>query len=107
MAKFYGVIGFITMEEDEENPGVYVEKQIEKEYRGDLNKIMRRLQTTSNGVNDNVVLSTEISIVADPYANENMYAMRYAKFGGAKWKIETVEVEYPRLKLSIGGVYNG
>ena len=105
MAKFCGKIGFITTVE--EDPGIYVEQIIEKEYRGDLLKVYRRLQTSSNGVNDNVILSTEISIVADPYANENMYAMRYAEFGGAKWKIETVEVEYPRLKLSIGGVYNG
>ena len=107
MAKFCGIIGFITMEEDEDNPGVYVEKSVEREYRGDLIKVIRKLQTTSNGVNDNVTISNEISIVADPYANENMYAMRYAKFGGAKWKIETIEVEYPRLKLSIGGIYNG
>lgn len=107
MAKFYGKIGFVTTVEDSENPGVWIENVLEKTYSGDLLKVYRRLQTTSNTVNDIVVLSTEISIVADPYANENMFAMRYVEFSGAKWKIESINVEYPRLRLSIGGVYNG
>lgn len=107
MAKFHGVIGFVTTVEDSENPGVWNEETVERTYRGDLLKVYRRLQSSSNTVNDSVILSTEISIVADPYANENMFAMRYVVFGGAKWKIESINVEYPRLKLSIGGVYNG
>ena len=107
MAKFYGKIGFVTTVEDPDNPGVWNEEPIEREYRGELIKVYRRAQSSSNSVNDNIVLSTEISIVADPYANENMYAIRYVIFGGAKWKVETVNVEYPRLMLSLGGVYNG
>ena len=107
MAKFYGKIGFVTTVEDPDNPGVWNEKPVEKEYRGELISVRRRLQSTSNSVNDNITISNELSIVADPYANENMYAMRYAIFGGAKWKIETIEVAYPRLKLLIGGIYNG
>ena len=107
MAKFYGKIGFVTTVEDPDNPGVWPEETVEKEYSGELIKVTRRLQTNSNSVNDNVTISNEISIVADPYANENMYAMRYVVFGGAKWKVETVDVEYPRLRLSLGGIYNG
>lgn len=107
MAKFYGKIGFVEVKEDPDNPGVWSEETIEREYRGELIRVSKRLQTSSNSVNDNVIISNEISIVADPYANDNMYAMRYVIFGGAKWKIETVNVEYPRLKLSIGGIYNG
>lgn len=107
MSKFYGKIGFVEVKEDPDNPGVWSEETIEREYRGELIRVSKRLQTSSNSVNDNVTISNEISIVADPYANDNMYAMRYVIFGGAKWKIETVDVEYPRLKLSIGGIYNG
>ena len=106
MAKFYGKIGFVITEEDPDNPGVWIEKITEKSYSGDLIRVFRRLQNSSNSANDNITISNEISIVADPYANQNMFAMRYAVFGGAKWKIETVDVEYPRLKLSLGGVYN-
>lgn len=107
MAKFYGIIGFVVTVEDSDNPGVWEEKTVEKKYSGDLNKVTRRLQTTSNSVNDSITISNELSIVADPYANQNMYAMRYAVFNGIKWKIESVNVEYPRLILSMGGVYNG
>ena len=107
MAKFCGMIGFVTTAEDPDNPGVWVEQTIEKKYRGELISVTKRLQTSANTTNDNITISNELSIVADPYANENMYAMRYAVFGGAKWKIETVRVEYPRLKLSIGGLFNG
>jgi hypothetical protein len=33
--------------------------------------------------------------------------MRYVEFMGTKWKITNIEVQYPRLTLSIGGEYNG
>lgn len=107
MAKFCGMIGFATTVEDENNPGIWSEEIVEKRYSGDVIRSRRRLQTTSDSSNDNITISNEISIVADPYANQNMYAIRYVVFNGVKWKVETVDVEYPRLILSIGGVWNG
>ena len=107
MAKFCGMIGFATTVEDENNPGIWSEKIVEKRYSGDVIRNKRRLQSTSDSTNDNIAISNEISIVADPYANQNMYAIRYVEFKGIKWKVETVEVEYPRLILSMGGVWNG
>jgi len=104
MAKFYGEIGFGTSIET--SPGVY-EDQVttRRNYYCDLIKNTRRLES-SGSVNDDINISNQISIVADPYANENFYTMRYVKFMGAKWKISDVEVQYPRLILTIGGVYN-
>jgi len=104
MAKFYGPIGFAETIETE--PGLWEEQITERSYYGDLTRITRALQS-SDSVNDNINISNEISIVADPYAEQNFYTMRYVKFGGAKWKITNVEVQYPRLRLTIGGVYNG
>lgn len=104
MAKFYGTIGYVNTVETE--PGMWEEQKIERQYSGELVKNTRRLEG-SGGVNDNVNISNEVSIVADPYAYENFHAMRYIKFMGAKWKISNVEVRYPRLILTIGGVYNG
>lgn len=104
MAKFYGEIGYGIMEEVK--PGVWKERLIVKNYYGDLNKNIRRLQTTSN-LNDNIAISNEVSILSDPFANENFHAMRYVEFMGTKWKISNVEVQYPRLILTIGEVYNG
>lgn len=103
MAKFYGVIGY--GKKVNTKPGVWEERITEKSYYGDLIKNSRKLQN-SGQVNDNVNVSNEISIISDPFANENFHSMRYVEFMGAKWKITNVDVQYPRLILTIGGVYN-
>ena len=104
MAKYYGVIGYA--ETGDTAPGVYEEQITERNYYGELVRNTRRLQT-SDQVNDNINIANEISIIADPFATQNFHAMRYIEFMGAKWKITNVEVRYPRLILTIGGLYNG
>lgn len=103
MAKFYGPVGFA--ETVEEKPGVYTDKITERYYHGDVVRNTRRLQSTDK-VNDDINISNEISILADPFANGNFHAIRYVGFMGAKWKITNVDVQYPRLILTVGGVYN-
>lgn len=103
MAKYYGKIGYATSEEVK--PGVWKKRITEQEYFGDVIRNTRRLQSSGN-LNDNIIVSNEISIVADPFANENFHSMLYVEFMGAKWKISNVEVQYPRLILTIGEVYN-
>ena len=105
MAKFYGKIGYAASTV-EIKPGVYEEQIVERSYYGDLIRNTRRLQSADQ-VNDDINISNEISIVADPYATNNFHTMRYAVFMGTKWKISNVEVSYPRLILTLGGVYNG
>ena len=102
MAKYFGRIGYA--EQVETVPGVWEEKIIEHNYYGDVVRNIRRLESSGN-LNDNVNVSMEISIVADPYAIQNFHAMRYVEFMGSLWKISSVEVNYPRLILSIGGLY--
>jgi hypothetical protein len=104
MAKWYGKIGYA--ETAEVRPGVFKEQITEREYFGDVLQNTRRLQT-SDKVNDDINVSNRISIIADPFANENFHSMRYLSFMGTKWKVATVEVSYPRLILTLGGVYNG
>lgn len=104
MAKYYGVIGYA--ETVETSPGVWEEQITERNYYGELVRNTSRFQT-SDQVNDNVNIANEISVIADPFATQNFHAMRYVEFMGAKWKITNVEVRYPRLILTIGGVYNG
>lgn len=104
MSKWYGQIGYAVMSNTK--PGVWTETYVERNYYGDLTRNARRLQTTDK-VNDDITLSNEISIIADPYAMEHFHTMRYATFGNAKWKITNAEVQFPRIVLSLGGVYNG
>lgn len=102
MAKYYGSVGYA--EQVETAPGVWEERITERQYYGDVVRNMRKLES-SGEVNDNINVSMEISIVADPYAIQNFHAMRYVGFMGSSWKITNVEVNYPRLILSIGGLY--
>ena len=104
MAKYYGAIGFA--ETIETVPGVWEEKITERNYYGDLIRNIRKLQN-SGQVNDTVDIANQISVVADPFAYSNFHSMRYAEYMGAKCKITSVEVQHPRLILTIGGLYNG
>ena len=105
MAKWFGKIWFAT--DVETRPGVHKEKLIPREYYGDLIRDTRRLQTVADKLNDDVNISNRLSIVMDPYIGENIHAMRCAEFMGSVWKIETVEVSFPRLILDLGGLYHG
>lgn len=104
MAKFFGKIGFETTVETSQD--IYEESIIEKDYYGDVIRNRRLLQSNSK-INEDINISNQISIVADPFANNNFHSMRYVEWMGSKWKITDVEVQYPRLILSIGGLYNG
>ena len=106
MAKFYGAIGYVIETESAEHPGVIEEEPVERFYKGDLVKNTRRLDKSDELI-DNVTITNDISIVADPYAYSHIFAMRYVKWMGGVWKISNVSVETPRLVLSLGGVYNG
>ena len=104
MAKWYGMVGYV--ETIETAPGVWDEQITERSYFGDSIRNTRLIQS-SGGVNDNVNIGNQISIVADPYAVDHIYAMRYVEFQRSNWKVTNVDVQYPRLILTIGGLYNG
>lgn len=105
MARFYGAVGYI--QEVETAPDVYVNKPIELMYKGELLRNYHRLENGLD-INDDVTISNNISILADPYANNHMHAIRYVKWRGTAWKVLNVDASQPpRLILSLGGVYNG
>lgn len=104
MGRFYGLIGY--GEETETSPGVWEDVITELPYTGDTMKISKRNQTTEH-LNDNLVVNNEISVVADPFALQNFHSIRFVHWLGTRWKVTSVTVQYPRLVISIGGVYNG
>jgi len=104
MAKFYGLIGY--GETVEKAPGVWEDNIVEYSYFGDVVRNTRKL-TEGENVNNDLSVNNSISIVADPYANEHFFAIRYIKWMGALWTVSDVEVQSPRLLLRLGGVYNG
>lgn len=104
MAKFYGVIGYGST--IEQAPGVWEDEVIERFYYGDIVKTARRFSDSDN-VTGEIRISNSISIVADAYANEHFFAIRYIEWAGTKWTVTDVEVVSPRLLLRLGGVYHG
>lgn len=104
MAKFHGKIGYVTSAEAA--AGVWADSVNEREYYGDVIRETKRW-TPADKVNDNLVINNRISITADDFASENFSAMRYVIWSGVYWKVSDVEIQRPRLILSLGGVYNG
>lgn len=103
MARYFGKVGFTNTSETVS--GVWTEEVVEKEYYGDVTHITRRIAFSSE-VNPDISTSTTISIVADAYATQHFFNIIYAEWQGAKWTVTNVEVQRPRLLLSLGGVYN-
>jgi len=103
MAKYYGKIGFLDTKET--SPGIWVEDIIERPYYGEWSRNTKRYQR-SESTNDNITISNVLSIIADPYANQNFQKIYYVTYMGTKWKVETAEVQFPRITLSLGGLYN-
>jgi hypothetical protein len=58
-------------------------------------------------VNDDITVANSISVVADEYAFEHFFNIKYIRWAGVLWTVTTVEVQSPRLILSLGSVYNG
>lgn len=105
MAKFHGFIGFVKSVESK--PGVWSQQTYERgEYYGDFVK-RTVINATSETLNDSINIANDISIVADAYINDNLRYIRYVEFMGTKWKIKNFDIKYPRLILTMGGVYNG
>jgi hypothetical protein len=105
MTKFYGVVGYGEAA-TESSDGVWTESITEISYFGDVLRNTRKLEEGEK-VNDDLSVGNTISIVADAYAGEHFFAIRYVSWAGTLWKVSNVEVQSPRLLLRLGGVYNG
>lgn len=109
MAKFYGKVGYAENHEEVDqsgNPtGVWVDTITERIYFGDVQKNSTRWKNGS-GANDDLYVSNVISVLADPYAYDNFSHIKYVEWMGVKWKVTEIEVQRPRLLLSLGGEYN-
>lgn len=104
MAKWHGKVGYIVTQETE--PGIWEAVATELPYFGDLlNNVSK--WSTSNKVNDDLSVANRISIVADPFAFQNFSSIKYAEYMNTMWEVSSAEVQYPRIILTLGGVYNG
>ena len=108
--RYCGVVGYrITVEKLDENGighGVWVPQIIERTYKGDVIKDYSR-NSDGESINDDRLISNNISIVADKYSLSNFTSIIYCKWMGIKWKVTSIDSTSPhRLILTLGGVYN-
>lgn len=106
MAKFYGVVGYGDAVETPPGSGVWIDEVVERKYYGDVIRNARSLEAGER-LHDNLTVSNSVSIVADAYAHNHFFAIRYVSWSGALWTVSNVEVQSPRLILRLGGLYNG
>ena len=106
MSRFFGPIGFVVSTEVPEGSGIWKDVVNEKNYRGEVSRNIKRWDGNQY-LNDNLNINNTISIIADPYASNNLFSIRYVKWMGSYWKVSSAEVQYPRIVLNLGGVYNG
>lgn len=104
MEKYYGTIGFIRTEET--SPSVWTEVTTEKKYQFNILKKAYKLES-SDSLNDNFTISNQFSVLIDPFLKENLSYIRYLEFMGVFWKVSNVEIIYPRITITLGGIYNG
>lgn len=104
MAKFYGAVGYAV--NTEVAPGVWQDVMTEKAYYGDVTQV-KRLLREGEGLNFDYLVQNAISIVADAYALQHFFAIRYLRWNGILWIVNSVDVQRPRLILRLGDVYNG
>lgn len=102
--KWYGNVGY--REQVETEPGIWEDEIIVRQYYGEVIRNNRLLQSAGE-MHDKVNVSNQISIVADAYARQHIYSMLYVEFEGIKWKVSNVDVQPPRLVLTLGGLFNG
>lgn len=105
MARFHGMVGYVHTEETAPGSGAYKEVAEERHYYGDIIRNSRRWES-SGTVNGDILLNNQFSIIGNDFAFKNFSLMRYVKWSGVLWKITNIEIQSPRIILTIGGVYN-
>jgi len=104
--KFAGIIGFEIP--NETVPGVFNPTIVEKFYRGDIQQEVRRLYSSEETTNHDIMIDDRIKIVADPFAQLNYQRMKFVEHMGSCWIVKTVDIRnYPSILIYLGGVYNG
>lgn len=105
MARYCGIVGYV--ESVETSVGVWTDNVTERLYRGDAVRTSSRWSTSTNSTNDDLTINVQLSVIADPFAYQNFNIIKYAEYMGVKWKVTSIDVERPRLILTLGGEYNG
>lgn len=100
--KWYGNIAFSNQVETE--PDVFEERLIKKKFMGDFISV-RKSNDMSSSINVDLSVSNQLSVLMDPFLQNNFHNIVYVEFNGGKWTVSSVELKERRLLLSFGKLY--
>lgn len=106
MTRFSGIVGY-NLGKTQVKPGVWEDNIVEKDYFGDVKNPRRQVAERDDTVHSTVTVTSIIEIVADEFAENNFFAIKYVNWKGKNWEVESLEPRRPRLLLRLGGIYNG
>ena len=103
--QWFGKVGFGLTEH---NPTTGKSRTVIKEfeYYGTMSKNTRKWESNST-INEDLNIQNILTIYADNYLMSHQDAIKYATFNGVYWKVTNIQVEFPQMILTLGGVYNG
>lgn len=104
MSRFAGLVGYVTQEETV--PGVWSPVDKSVMMKGDIIRQSSSVQNDSK-VNSDITLNHRVSLMGDAYAFDNYYDLKWITISGRKWEVSSVEMQRPRLIVTVGGLYNG
>lgn len=78
----------------------------ERDYLGDL---IQRTEafTVANSVLPEYRTTTSVSVLSDGVLAENYMNLRYISILGKNWSVASAVLQFPRLIVYVGEVYNG
>lgn len=104
MAKYSGLVGYVSQEETA--PGVWIPTDKPRKMKGDIIRQSSSVQNDGK-VNSDLSLNHRVSLVGDAYAFDNYYKIKWISIHGSKWEVDSVEIQRPRLIVTVGGLWNG
>ena len=104
MTRFSGAVGFGEPIEIDE--GVYDVKVTERQAFGDVVRSYRNNQDIGK-LNANINFDMAVSVVADDYLKEHLDLAVYVRWGTLYLAVTSVEMNHPRITLTLGGVWHG
>ncbi len=75
MSKFYGKVGYGESVEEPVGSDIWVDRIVERTYRGDVERNSRKLED-GNKLNDDISVGNTISILADAYAMAHFFNIK-------------------------------
>lgn len=104
--KFHGFLGFVKFVESGTSPGKFDVVEEEIPVKGDLLRNALKYEPVEGNEKLNMAISNRFSFIAPNRVFENFEFLKFITWNNVRWNISNIEVNSPRLIVSISGVYN-